>query len=84
MRASIRKLGNSAGLILPKSVLTEMKVGVGDPVELKLSGEKLTIERVRRHRREGWEEDARRIAAEEPLDSEWLDLPNESDDKLVW
>src|SRR5436190_891947 len=31
MRAAVRKLGNSSGVIIPKSLLGELGVAVGDP-----------------------------------------------------
>jgi hypothetical protein len=36
VRAAIRKLGNSSGVIIPKSMLTEIGSAVGDTVDLSL------------------------------------------------
>ena len=38
MRASVRKLGNSSGVIIPKSMLDEAGVAVGDAVDMVLLG----------------------------------------------
>jgi len=34
MRAAVRKLGNSSGVIIPKSLLTEIGVAVGDAMDV--------------------------------------------------
>jgi len=84
MRTAIRRMGNSSGVIIPKTILDELKVSAGDPVDLRAEGGRVLIEPVRRKAHESWDEDARRVAAEEPIDSEWLDFPNDADDQLVW
>jgi antitoxin MazE len=65
-------------------VLAELKMSVGDSVDMTVLDGKLTIQGIRRHPREGWAEEARLIAAEEQVDSEWLDFPNDRDDTLTW
>ena len=84
MRTAIRKMGNSSGVIIPKSILTELKLGAGDAVDLRLEGGNVLIAPMQKNPREGWAEEAKRIAAEEPLDTDWLDFPNEADDTLTW
>ncbi len=84
MQTAIRKMGNSSGVIIPKAILAELKVAVGDAVEMRTENGKVMIEPIRKNLREGWAEDAKRIAAEEAIDTEWLELPNEADETLVW
>ena len=43
MRAAIRKLGNSSGLIIPKSMLAEIGIAAGDPVDLSLEDGRIAI-----------------------------------------
>jgi antitoxin MazE len=92
MRSSVRKIGNSAGVILPKPVLTSIGANVGDTVDVTLEDGRIVIApvnaAVRKHPREGWAEEARAMAeaglTEE--EREWLEAPlsAEADAKLEW
>jgi antitoxin MazE len=84
MRTAIRKMGNSSGVIIPKSILAELKVVAGDAVEMRTEDGKVLIEPILRKVWEGWAEDAKHIAAQEATDSEWLEFPNDADETLQW
>ncbi len=84
MRTAIRKMGNSSGVIIPKAILAELKVAAGDAVDMRAENGKVLIEPIRKTLREGWAEDAKRIAAEEAVDTEWLEFPNDADEALAW
>lgn len=71
MRASIRRMGNSAGIILPKPVLAELGVAVGDEVSLAMDKGRVVLVPAERHPRAGWAEATRKAAAS-------------GDDGLVW
>ena len=83
MRASVRKMGNSSGVIIPKPLLSELGVKAGDTVEMTLEGGKVVLSPVKRHPREGWAESAKALAdsGEEPA---WPEFANIDDEKLVW
>lgn len=84
MSTSIRKIGNSQGVILPKAALAALGVSEGGAVEFIHEPGKITIVPARKAVREGWEEDSRRIAAAGLTgeEREWLeaDLTDEPDD----
>ena len=83
MRASIRKMGNSSGVIIPKPLLTELGIKTGDTVEMKLEAGKVTLAPIKRHAREGWAEASKALAATgEGL--AWPEFGNEDDEKLIW
>lgn len=44
MNVTIRKIGNSEGVILPKEVLDRLNVKAGDQMEIKEVGKGLTLE----------------------------------------
>ena len=48
MRASLRKVGNSRGIIIPAALLATCELG--DEVELSLEGKKLVIEAIKKPR----------------------------------
>jgi antitoxin MazE len=63
MQTAVRKLGNSAGVIIPKSVLAELGLSAGDAVDLRLESGRLILAPVRRPSRAGWADASRAIAA---------------------
>jgi antitoxin MazE len=71
MRSAVRKLGNSSGVILPKSLLEEAGVAVGDPVELSLEKGCIVLAPVKRRVRTGWAKASKSVAVA-------------SEDTLVW
>ena len=86
MQTSLRKMGNSTGMIIPKAILDELGLASGAKVDLRVENGTVIAEPVRRKVREGWEESARIIGAE-PLTEEeraWLDMPNEFDEEWEW
>ena len=84
MRAAIRKLGNSSGVIIPKSMLAEIGVAAGDMVELSLEDGRVTIAPVKRRPREGWAEASRTIAEAGDDALVWPEFGNIGDDELTW
>jgi antitoxin MazE len=71
MRAAVRKLGNSSGVIIPKSLLRDLGMAEGDPVEMTLEAGRIVLVPIKRRARGGWAEAARNIA-------------EARDDALVW
>lgn len=81
----IRKIGNSSGVILPKSALAALGVSEGGAVEFVHEPGRITIVPAKRAVREGWAEDFAALAAEglTSEDREWLeaDLTRETNDE---
>ena len=84
MATSIRKIGNSQGVILPKPALQALGVAEGGAVEFVYEPGRISIVPARKKVREGWAEDFAALAAEglSEEDREWLeaDLTSETDD----
>lgn len=72
MRTTLRKIGNSRGVLIPSALLAES--GIGNDIELHLEGTRIVIEPAR-PARVGWFDGYR---AEED-DGVWDDLPPASD-----
>ncbi|BCA60427.1 AbrB/MazE/SpoVT family DNA-binding domain-containing protein [Sphingomonas sp. HMP6] len=85
MQTSLRKMGNSVGMIVPKAVLQEIGLSVGAPMDVRVEDGKVVATPVRKVR-EGWAEDAERVAAagltEE--EAEWMAFGNDDDGDLTW
>lgn len=86
MGTAIRRIGNSMGVILPKSALAALGVGEGAAVEFIYHTDSITIVPARKPVREGWAEDFAALAAEglSEEDREWLDADLTSDTDDEW
>jgi antitoxin MazE len=87
MPTSIRKIGNSRGVILPKPALQALGVEEGGAVEFIYEPGRISIVPARRNVREGWAEAAAAIAAEGLTEEEreWLeaDLTSDTDPEAL-
>ena len=84
MRAAVRKMGNSSGVIIPKPILNELGVKAGDTIEMTLEAGKVILAPVKKHPREGWAEDAKALAEAGDDGLVWPEFGNEDDENLVW
>ncbi len=84
MRSALRKMGNSSGLIIPKPFLAEIGADVGDDVEMTVEKGRLVVTPLKKRVREGWSDDARRIAEHGDDALLWPEFGNEGDEKLTW
>lgn len=85
MQTALRKMGNSVGMIVPKAILQELGAGAGTAMDMRVEDGRVVATPVRKVR-EGWAEDAERIAAHGITDEEadWMAFGNEGDDELTW
>jgi antitoxin MazE len=81
MRAAVRKLGNSSGIIIPKSLLTEVGVAVGDAMDVTAEEGRIVMIPLRRRPRTGWAEASRKISQEGDDAPVWPEFRNLDDNK---
>lgn len=82
MRTSLRKIGNSRGIIIPAALLASAEIG--EEVELRQESGRLVIEAVKAPRN-GWAEAAANIAAQGEGEDVWPDFFEDEDDgEWVW
>ena len=84
MRAAVRKLGNSSGVIIPKSLLRDLGVVEGDPVEMTLEAGRIVLIPIKRRARAGWAEASRRITESHDDALVWPEFGNAEDETLIW
>ena len=82
MEVAIRKMGNSQGVLIPKPLLAQL--GLEGTADLQVRDGVIEIRPLKRNPREGWEQDAQRVAAEGADALVWPELANEGDAQLVW
>ncbi len=82
MLATIRRLGNSHGVLIPKPLLQQ--VGLVDHAEMRVEGDALVLRRPKAKPRSNWAAASRNLAA---LGDDELALPefgNNGDKDLKW
>ena len=82
MKTKLIKIGNSQGIIIPKTIIEQC--GLSDQVAIEVENKRLTITPIEDHPREGWEEAI--LAAGEMEDDELLmgDYLEHSWDEEEW
>lgn len=86
MQTALKRIGNSAGVIIPKPYLAELGINAGDPVELSAEDGAIIIRATRAHVRAGWAEAAAALAGE-PEDAalaEWDAIGTDEDGDWHW
>lgn len=84
MRAGVRKLGNSSGVIIPKALLLEAGVAVGDTVEMTLEAGRIVLSPIKARLRNGWAEASKNLAETGDDVPAWPEFGNSDDEALDW
>ncbi|MEO7244635.1 MAG: AbrB/MazE/SpoVT family DNA-binding domain-containing protein [Rubrivivax sp.] len=82
MLTTLRKLGNSHGVIIPKPLLAQ--VGLTGEAEMTVENGAIVLRPVCTAPREGWAEASRAIAADPGEGRAWPEFANEGDNALDW
>jgi antitoxin MazE len=81
---SIRKIGNSQGIVIPKPVLAQLGLNGEMGATMTIEGGALVLRRPARPARAGWAEAARKIAAAGDDALVMGEFGNEADAELAW
>jgi antitoxin MazE len=84
IHVSIRKIGNSQGIVIPKPVLVQLGLNGETEAEMTIEGGALVLRRPARPARAGWAEAARKIAAAGDDALVMGEFRNEADAELAW
>ncbi|MBV8056856.1 MAG: AbrB/MazE/SpoVT family DNA-binding domain-containing protein [Deltaproteobacteria bacterium] len=84
MRALVRKFGNSSGVIIPKPILVQLGVEVGDGLDLSLDGNRIVLAPLKQNPRAEWAKAAKRIAEAGNDALGWPEFGNANDVELKW
>lgn len=83
MRTSLRKMGNSTGMIVPRSILGAIGVTTGAAMDLRVEDGRLIATPAERVPRDGWAEAAAGIVATDD-ETAWSGFGNVGDQDLDW
>lgn len=84
MKTKVRKIGNSAGILLAKSILEQCAIAETDNVKLSVVDAKIIIEKLETHPREGWEEQLIKANAQQDNEKFFDDHLENDFDKNDW
>ena len=84
MHLSIRQIGNSQGVVIPKPVLAQLGLDAEGGVEMTIEDGALVLRRPASPARTGWSEAARNIAEAEDDELVMGEFANAEDSELVW
>lgn len=79
MQVTLRKVGNSQAVIIPKAILLQM--GLPERLDMVVEENKIVLS-AQKNQRLGWAAAAQQIAQSQ--DDEPLDFPLENDEEWVW
>ncbi len=82
MLATIRRLGNSQGVLIPKPLLQQ--VGLVDAAEMRVEGDALVLRRPKAAPRSDWAAASRRLASKGDDALVMPEFANEGDAELKW
>ena len=82
MLITIRRLGNSQGVLIPKPLLQQ--VGLVDQAEMLVEGDAVVLRRPKAEPRAGWAAASAELAACDGDSLLMPDFANEGDAELVW
>ncbi len=82
MLTTIRRLGNSRGILIPKPLLKQ--AGLEDQAEILVEGNTLILRRPRKATRQGWADASKEIAARGEDRVALPDFANEADTDWTW
>jgi antitoxin MazE len=82
MLTTIRRIGNSRGILLPKPLLQQ--AGLEDQAEILVEGNTLVVRRPKSAPRQGWAKDSKRLSASGDDALVWPEFVNEADADFTW
>jgi antitoxin MazE len=82
MRASLQRVGNSQGVIIPKPIL--LQVGFEREIDMEVEDDAIVLRKPKRHVRDGWAQASKALTAAGDDALVWPEFANDDDDKLTW
>jgi antitoxin MazE len=82
MRTTIRKMGNSQGVLIPKALLAQ--TGIEQAADISVENGAIVLRKPRQNGRQGWADASKEIALLGDDALAWPDFANESDEEWQW
>lgn len=82
MKAALRKMGNSQGVIIPKALIAQF--GFESEVEMKVTPDGIMLAKPKEQARSGWALASQALAAAGDDVLVWPEFGNKGDEGLAW
>lgn len=82
IEVSIRQIGNSQGIVIPKAILEQ--IGLTTSAEMAIQGDTLILRKPQKSVRAGWADEAQRIAQKNEDTLVLGEFTNDDDEGLNW
>lgn len=83
MKSSIRKMGNFQGVLIPKPILAQSGMEIGE-VDITVEDDAIVIRKTKKQVRQGWDQASKLIANTANDALVWPEVGNDGDRNLVW
>ena len=83
MKTTIRKLGNSCGVLITKPILAQVGLEEGE-AEMTVEGDAIVLRRARQATRAGWAQACKTLGASGGDALVWPEFGNTDDEDFVW
>lgn len=84
MKITIRKMGNSQGVLIPRPILAQLGLQVDDEAAMEIQDDALVIRRPQKKAREGWAEASKALAESGDDALVMGEFGNVDDAELAW
>jgi antitoxin MazE len=82
MKATLRKMGNSQGVLIPKALIAQL--GIEGELDMTLENDAIVLRKPAEAARAGWAEASREVAASGGDKLVWPEFANAGDADLEW
>lgn len=82
MKATLRKMGNSQGVLIPKAIVSQL--AIEGELDMTVENDTIVLRKPHKAVRTGWAEASQRIAAAGEDALAWPEFANAGDQELVW
>ncbi len=83
VKTTIRKLGNSRGVLIPKPILAQVGLEEGE-AEMTVEGDAIVLRRARQATRADWAQACKTLGASGGDALVWPEFGNADDEDLAW
>ncbi len=82
MKATLRKMGNSQGVLIPKAIIAQL--GIGEDMNMSVENNAIVLRKADKPVRHGWFDASKKISAAGDDVLVWPEFSNTEDAELVW
>lgn len=82
MKATLRKMGNSQGVLIPKAIVSQL--AIEGELDMTVENDAIVLRKPHKTVRADWAEASQRIAAAGEDALAWPEFANAGDQELVW